>query len=190
MVASSANFFCSSVRDAVLARMMHVCAMARNCSGRLGIYQDVWVCRLSSGRKGCGPVGSDRSRRPYALAMIRRSLGADLHRLADHRYIGLGLFAGEIDVLSDFLDLSFRRAREPRLRPRIFCPGREQCRTRFAAKAGRVQPTIRAAAKTYLRMRVISFLDLLFLTPRNNSHSLGGFLSWCRFAPRNTRPYR
>ena len=44
--------------------------------------------------------------------MIRRSLGADLHRLADHRYIGLGLFAGEIDVLSDFLDLSFRRARE------------------------------------------------------------------------------
>ena len=37
------TFFAPQYPTQSLARMMHVCAMARNCSGRLGIYQDVWV---------------------------------------------------------------------------------------------------------------------------------------------------
>src|SRR4029078_1610608 len=55
----------------------------------------------------------------------------------------------------------------------------------FFAKAARVQPTIRAVARTYLYMRVISFLGLLFLTPRKNSTARDEF----RVLARNTRSH-
>ena len=106
--------------------------------------------------------------------MIRRSLGADLHRLADHRYIGLGLFAGEIDVLSDFLDLSFRRARE-HVYDHAFSV--RAANNVELLKAGRVQPTIRAAVRTYLYMRASSFWGVLFLhLAKTLIRSAGSFL--------------
>ena len=80
--------------------------------------------------------------------------------LADHCHIRVGLFTRDVDVLSDSRDSGFSCARGC-LYDRTFFVRAANDVEALSAKAGRVQPTIKAVARTYLYMRDNLLLGLV-----------------------------
>jgi hypothetical protein len=88
--------------------------------------------------------------------------------LADDGHISVGLFARYVDVFANSRHGGFSCARR-HINDRAFFVGAANDVEALLSESRKCRANDQAAAKTYLYMRDISFLGLLFFTPRKNS---------------------